>query len=40
MKRREDSNKNRIRISIDRSVEVRNNKSNASPILSNHLISP
>ncbi|CAD8207680.1 unnamed protein product [Paramecium octaurelia] len=40
MQRRQDSNNNRIRISIDRSVEVRNTRTNISPLQSNHLISP
>ncbi|CAD8184295.1 unnamed protein product [Paramecium octaurelia] len=40
MQRRQDSNNNRIRICIDRSVEVRNTRQNLSPLQSNHLISP
>ncbi|CAD8084826.1 unnamed protein product [Paramecium primaurelia] len=40
MQRRQDSNNNRIRICIDRSVEVRNTRQNISPLQSNHLISP
>ncbi|CAD8207291.1 unnamed protein product [Paramecium pentaurelia] len=40
MHRRQDSNNNRIRISIDHQVEVRNTRTNISPLQSNHVISP